>query len=339
MQNIQMICEKILNGPTTQVLNPMIQVDTGFLDILESLTQSTKSNLIELPTIKDSKSEEKIEVSDELIQKVLMDFWISNGSIPIIDKVQITNEELSKIENILKLNYTKQNHMKQNQMIEFSQGDQAIENGTSVNEKEFKLNEMIRLNPEKIVIETSEKNEIQKHFKVLNQPIKLKEIIKNDELNSNNQSIKPEFEILSKDVKLTKLQMSEFKQSIEEMQVVIEQMSKKEDQTIVFKLKPEGLAEIVIKFEQKLGKVVLDISTPNKMVEQLIQKELPNLRDSLKSFQMEVNLNEMSFKNHSDQSQQPKYFQERQVVRVHEEDLIEETIVLVPQSYGFNTYV
>lgn len=334
MQNIQMICEKILNGPTTQVLNPMIQVDTGFLDILASLTQSTESNLVELPTIKDSKSEEKIEVSDELIQKVLMDFWISNGSIPINDKVQITNEELSKIENILKLNHTNQN-----QMIEFSQGDQAIENDTLVNEKVFKLKEMIRLNPEKIVIETSEKNEIQKHFKVLNQPIKLKEIIKNDELNSNNQSIKPEFEILSKDVKLTKLQMSEFKQSIEEMQAVIEQMSKKEDQTIVFKLKPEGLAEIVIKFEQKLGKVVLDISTPNKMVEQLIQKELPNLRDSLKSFQMEVNLNEMSFKNHSDQSQQPKYFQERQVVRVHEEDLIEETIVLVPQSYGFNTYV
>ena len=333
MQNIQMICEKILSGPTTQVLNPMIQVDTGFLDILASLTQSTESNLVELPTIKDSKSEEKVEVTDEMIQKALMHLLISNGSAPINDKVQITNEELSKIENILKLNHTNQN-----QMIEFSQGDQAIENGNLVNEKEFKLNEMISLNPEKIVIETGENNEIQKHYRVLNQPIRLKEIIKNDEFNSINQTIKPEFE-LSKEVKLTNLQMNEFKQSIEEMQAVIEGMSKKEDQTIVFKLKPEGLAEIVIKFEQKLGKVVLDISTPNKMVEQLIQKELPNLRDSLKSFQMEVNLNEMSFKNHSGQSQQPKYFQERQVVQVHEEDLIEETIVLVPQPYGFNTYV
>lgn len=333
MQNIQMICEKILSGPTTQVLNPAIQVDTGFLDILASLTQDTDSNLIELPMMKDSKSEEKVEVTDEMIQKALMHLLISNGSAPINDKVQITNEELSKIENILKLNHTNQN-----QMIEFSQGDQAIENGNLVNEKEFKLNEMIGLNPEKIVIETGENNEIQKHYRVLNQPIRLKEIIKNDEFNSINQTIKPEFE-LSKEVKLTNLQMNEFKQSIEEMQAVIEGMSKKEDQTIVFKLKPEGLAEIVIKFEQKLGKVVLDISTPNKMVEQLIQKELPNLRDSLKSFQMEVNLNEMSFKNHSGQSQQPKYFQERQVVQVHEEDLIEETIVLVPQSYGFNTYV
>ena len=333
MQNIQMICEKILSGPTTQVLNPAIQVDTGFLDILASLTQNTESNLVELPTIKDSKSEEKVEVTDEMIQKALMHLLISNGSAPINDKVQITNEELSKIENILKLNHTNQN-----QMIEFSQGDQAIENGNLVNEKEFKLNEMISLNPEKIVIETGENNEIQKHYRVLNQPIRLKEIIKNDEFNSINQTIKPEFE-LSKEVKLTNLQMNEFKQSIEEMQAVIEGMSKKEDQTIVFKLKPEGLAEIVIKFEQKLGKVVLDISTPNKMVEQLIQKELPNLRDSLKSFQMEVNLNEMSFKNHSGQSQQPKYFQERQVVQVHEEDLIEETIVLVPQPYGFNTYV
>lgn len=334
MQNIQMICEKILSGPTTQVQNPAIQLDTGFLDILASLTQNTESNLIELPVIQDSKSEEKVEVTDEMIQKALMHFWIKNGSGPINDKVQITNEELSKIENILKTRHTNQN-----QMIEFTQSNHEGDNTTLVNENEFKLKEMIHLNPEKIVIETSEKNEIQKHFKVLNQPIKLKEMIKNDELIRFNQTIKPEYELLSKDVKLSNLQMNEFKQSIEEMQAVIEHMSKKEDQTIVFKLKPEGLAEIVIKFEQKLGKVVLDISTPNKMVEQLIHKELPNLRDSLKSFQMEVNLNEMSFKNHSDQSQQKKYFQERPVVRVHEEDLIEETIVLVPQSYGFNTYV
>ena len=333
MQNIQIICEKILNGPTAQSTNPMFQVDTGFLDILATLTQNTDSNLVELPTIKDTESEEKIEMTDEMFQKALIHFWINNGSIPINDKVQITNEELLKIENILKLNHTNQN-----QMIEFTQGEYEVENDTLINEYEFKLKEMIRLNPEKIVIETSEKNEIQKHFKVLNQPVKIKEMIKQDELNSLNQSIKSEFDVFSKDVELSNLQMNEFKQSIEEMQAVIEGMSKKEDQTIVFKLKPEGLAEIVIKFEQKLGKVVLDISTPNKMVEQLIQKELPNLRDSLKTFQMEVNLNEMSFKN-SDQSQQPKYYQERQVFRISEEELIEESIIVVPQSYGFNTYV
>ena len=333
MQNIQIICEKILNGPTAQSTNPMFQVDTGFLDILATLTQNTDSNLVELPTIKDTESEEKIEMTDEMFQKALIHFWINNGSIPINDKVQITNEELLKIESILKLNHTNQN-----QMMEFTQGDYEVENDTLVNQYEFKLKEMIRLNPEKIVIETSEKNEIQKHFKVLNQPVKIKGMIKQDELNSLNQSIKSEFDVFSKDVELTNLQMNEFKQSIEEMQAVIEGMSKKEDQTIVFKLKPEGLAEIVIKFEQKLGKVVLDISTPNKMVEQLIQKELPNLRDSLKTFQMEVNLNEMSFKN-SDQSQQPKYYQERQVFRISEEELIEESIIVVPQSYGFNTYV
>lgn len=333
MQNIQIICEKIRNGPTVQSTNPMFQVDTGFLDILATLTQNTDSNIVELLKTQGSESEEKVELTDEMLQKALIHFWINNGSIPINDKVQITNEELLKIENILKMDHTNQN-----QMIEFTQGDYEVENDTLINEYEFKLKEMIRLNPEKIVIETSEKNEIQKHFKVLNQPIKLKEIIKTDESSSINQSKKPEFEVFSKDFELSNLQMNEFKQSIEEMQAVIEGMSKKEDQTIVFKLKPEGLAEIVIKFEQKLGKVVLDISTPNKMVEQLIQKELPNLRDSLKSFQMEVNLNEMSFKN-SDQSQQPKYYQERQVFRISEEELIEESIIVVPQSYGFNTYV
>lgn len=335
MQNIQTICEKILNGPTTQTHNPLVQVDTGFLDILAALTQNVDSNLVELPMAQESKSEEKTEVTEEMLQKALVYFWINNGSIPINDEAQIINDESTKIENILK-----SNQPNQSQMIEYisTEKDASIDKA-SFNEIEFKLKELIVQLPEKIVIETSEKNEIQKHFKVLNQPVKIKEMIKQDEFNSLSQSIKPEYKVLSNDLELTNLQMSEFKQSIDEMKAVIDGMTKKSDQTIVFKLKPEGLAEIVIKFEQKLGKVVLDISTPNKMVEQLIQKELPNLRDSMKTFQMEVNLNEMSFKNHSDQSQQPKYYQDRQVVRIREEELIEESIVVVPQSYGFNTYV
>lgn len=359
MQNIQVISEKILNGPIKQGHNPILQMDSGFLELLATLTQNSESKFVglpmfqdakktengdlieskfvELPMIQDSKDTENVEVTEDILQKALVHFWVSNGAPPILENLQISNEASLKIENVLK-----SIQLNQNQMIETNQNENRLSTNELpfIKEFELKTNEQNGLLVEKLVIETEDTHEIQKHFKVLSQPLKLKEVIKKEELSNVNQSIKPQFEeLINKDLKLTSSQMNEFKQSIEEMQAVIEQMSKKNDQTIIFKLKPEGLAEIVIKFEQKLGKVVLDISTSNRMVEQLIQKELPNLRDSLKSLQMEVNLNEMSFKHHSDQSQQPKYYQERQVVRFVEEEINEDSIVLVPQSYGFNTYV
>ncbi|GEM_PF-2706035 len=340
MQNIQVICEKILQGPVQQVMSPINQTDTGFMDLLKILTQGTETEEVILANSKISDSNEngvevieqksnvKVDISEENYQQALGYFWINNNLIPTNDESQIPNSSISTVNTTVS----------QSQLIK---SDYLIKDTELISSMKFDLNEaVVSLSPEKFVIETVDKNEIHEHFKILNQTTKLKEVVKNEEAQPINFSVKQDLEVIkSHEIELNDVQMNEFKQSIDEMKGLIEQMSKKEDQTIIFKLKPEGLAEIVIKFEQKLGKVVLDISTPNKVVEQLIQKELPQLRDSLKSFQMEVNLNEMSYKNQSDQSRQPKYYQERQVFELVEEEKMNDEWVFLPKSYGFNTYV
>lgn len=340
MQNIQVICEKILQGPVPQVMNPFIQTETSFMDLLKILTHDTETEEVILANSKISDSNEngvevieqksnvKVDVSEESYQQALGYLWINNNLIPTNDESPIPNCSISTVNT----------SVSQSQLI---RSDYLIKDAELISSMKFDLNEaVVSLSPEKFVIETVDKNEIHEHFKILNQTTKLKEVVKNEEAQPINFSVKQDLEVIkSHEIELNDVQMNEFKQSIDEMKGLIEQMSKKEDQTIIFKLKPEGLAEIVIKFEQKLGKVVLDISTPNKVVEQLIQKELPQLRDSLKSFQMEVNLNEMSYKNQSDQSRQPKYYQERQVLELVEEEKMNEEWVFLPKSYGFNTYV
>jgi len=332
MQNIQVICEKILQGPTQNFINPTIQTDTSFIELLETLTQIRPSEISELPNnIVENGNEEKAETKIELISQALNYFWMNNSINTCGDDHQILDNDQQKMNinvNQLNMNLVKTIALKYDAIQE-------------VNNIEFKMNEeIVSVSQERFVIETVDKNEIQNHFRVLNQATKLKEIVKSDEIVPMNFSLKQSHEVLSKnEIELTDLQMNEFKQSIEEMKGLIEQISKKDDQTMIFKLKPEGLAEIVIKFEQKLGKVVLDISTSNRMVEQLIQKELPQLKDSLKSYQMEVNLNDMNFKNQSGQSQQSKYYQERQVFKLVEEENVDEQWVFIPNAYGFNTYV
>lgn len=328
MQNIQVICEKILQGPMSQVMNPLVQMDTSFMNLLETLTQNIESEELSLINTQTSDgNEEKIEVNEEAILQTLSHFWINNSLNTNFEEVQLPKNTLSNV-----ISTETQNHLVKSEL--------TLENTEIKANVQFELmDEVVSLSSEKFVIETVDKNEIQKHFKILNQT-KLKEVVKNEEVLPINHSIKQSHEVQkNNEIELTDLQMIEFKQSIDEMKGIIEQLSKKDDQTMIFKLKPEGLAEIVIKFEQKLGKVVLDISTSNRMVEQMIQKELPHLRDSLKSYQMEVNLNEMSYKNQPDQSRQPKYYQERQVYELVEDENVPEEWVFVPHSYGFNTYV
>lgn len=262
MQNIQVICEKILQGPVPQVISPINQTDTSFMDLMKILTQGTETEEVILANSKISDSNEngvkvseqesnvKVDVSEENYQQALGYFWINNNLIPTNDESQIPNSSISTVNTTVS----------QSQLIK---SDYLIKDTELISSMKFDLNEaVVSLSPEKFVIETVDKNEIHEHFKILNQTTKLKEVVKNEEAQPINFSVKQDLEVIkSHEIELNDVQMNEFKQSIDEMKGLIEHMSKKEDQTIIFKLKPEGLAEIVIKFEQKLGKVVLDIST------------------------------------------------------------------------------
>ena len=54
---------------------------------------------------------------------------------------------------------------------------------------------------------------------------------------------------------------------------------------------------------------------------------------------MEVNLNEMSFKEKSSQSQHFKPHQNKQVFKVEHDVIVEDEWINTGLSYGFNTYV
>lgn len=336
MQNIQVICEKILSGVSTLNTKPTGQVESVFLDILASM--SSEAEVMNQEVVSEEETvieDESVDVLTTVVSPEVMRLWMAQmPQIPINTDILSTESVPNEVP-VIQLD-----PKQENQVIDIELNENK-NTEVEVQTKEFKLVETTKVFiKEAVVLESVEKNEIETHYKVLSHSVKSKDITKSEESIPMNQIMHKEFEIKNQtEVKLNDLEMSQFKQSIEEMKTTINQMSQKEDQTIVFKLKPEGLAEIVIKFEQKLGKVVLDISTSNRMVEQMIQKELPHLRDSLKSYQMEVNLNEMNFKNHSDHSEKPKYYQERQVFKRVEEESVEDDWVFKPQMLGFNTYV
>jgi hypothetical protein len=106
MQNIQVICEKILQGPVPQVISPINQTDTSFMDLMKILTQGTETEEVILANRKISDSNEngvevseqesnvKVDVSEENYQQALGYFWINNNLIPTNDESQITNRSI-----------------------------------------------------------------------------------------------------------------------------------------------------------------------------------------------------------------------------------------------------
>lgn len=331
MQNLQVMSEMLLKPVQGKANTTQIQsLENVFLEILTMMSETSvdSEKSVEI-THENIPKKQEDTVSNELSQVIsLVQMLIPNQVNQLNPEVKLSEKSITQSD--VKIDVPIQSRTILNNVIH--------ETNVNVEENvEFKLID-IPIN-EKIVIETIKPDEIETHYKVLNQvtPHKVKQ--KREELVQENPTPLLKTFDHTQELKLKDVEYVQFKQSMDEMKSVLEQViQKNDDQTIVFKLKPEGLAEIVIKFESKMGKVVLDISTPNRIVEQLIQKELPVLRENLKSYQIEVNLNEMSYKQSSDQSNQQKYDQQK-IYRLNEEEVIEDEWVYHPQNLGFYTYV
>jgi flagellar hook-length control protein FliK len=369
MVSINQICEKIMAGPNGSCVNASTDINSAFLDILLNMgqTQSDVKDtklmevLVEDPVVVETSTESNLETTEAVeyaLESGIVQMMLSQ-TLPLINDVHVENVVISQVQ-IVNENIVTTDKQSQTQALTKDHGvevfveekpivvqknpqvfKELVQSEIKLDDKPFQKlvqTKQIEMSVEHVSQKASD--EIQKHYKVLNHPLKSKDSIKfEDPLKMNVEGFKqietpPKNEIIQSEVEISK-----FKQSLQEVKISLESMQRKDDETIVFKLKPEGLAEIVIKFEQKLGKVTLDISTSNKVVEQLIQKELPHLRDTLKSYQMEVNLSEMSFKNHSNQSQQSKSNQNVYNQELIQDELVEEEWIRLPEYYGFNTYV
>lgn len=343
MENINQICRKIIQGPQNSQTNGATNAVSGFLEIFASMSQSTEM-LSELPIGANVKQNELIEIPKQ-----------------VETESEISPELLQLLMNQMAV------QMNQSQIVEIVESDQQSVKPITIDRQIPVPIETLPIKPVKtstvdkvaFVVETKENvptelieviketssDEIQKHYKVMNHSLKFKESLKSTEQNAlNTNFIKPTNVHEKEEIVLNDIEINQFKQSIEEMRMNLISTSHKDDETIVFKLKPEGLAEIVVKFEHKFGKVTLDISTSNKIVEQLIQKELPQLKDALKSYQMEVNLNEMGYHDQANQSQQYKshkqmlYQMDENFEQISDEELIHEWIDWSKPN-GLNTYV
>jgi len=343
MENINQICRKIIQGPQNSQTNGTTNVVSGFLEILASMSQSTsmisklpigtnvtQNELIEIPKQVDTES----EISPELLQVLMNQMAVQMNQNQIVETVEseVLNVKMVSIDG----QAPKPVEATPIKLVEPSSVDKVM---FVVETKEY-----VALDNVEVIKETNS-NEIQKHYKVMNHSIKFKESLKSTEQNSlNTNFIKPTNVQEKEEIVLNEVELNQFKQSIEEMRMNLVNTTHKDDETIVFKLKPEGLAEIVVKFEHKFGKVTLDISTSNRIVEQLIQKELPQLKDALKSYQMEVNLNEMGYHDQANQSQQYKshrqtlYQMDDSFEQISDEELIHEWIDWSKPN-GLNTYV
>jgi len=343
MENINQICRKIIQGPQNSQTNGTTNVVSGFLEILASMSQSTsmiselpigtnvtQNELIEIPKQVETES----EISPELLQVLMNQMAVQMNQNQIVETVEseVQNVKIVSIDGQIPIPI----ETTPIKLVEPSSVDKVM---FVVETKESVATEIVE------VIKETNSNEIQKHYKVMNHSIKFKESLKSTEQNSlNTNLIKPTNVHEKEEIVLNEVESNQFKQSIEEMRMNLVNTTHKDDETIVFKLKPEGLAEIVVKFEHKFGKVTLDISTSNRIVEQLIQKELPQLKDALKSYQMEVNLNEMGYHDQANQSQQYKshkhtlYQMDDSFEQISDEELIHEWIDWSKPN-GLNTYV
>ena len=75
---------------------------------------------------------------------------------------------------------------------------------------------------------------------------------------------------------------------LNEITSIIKQHDQSKDGTYTLKLKPEGIGEIVIKFEQKENTFKLSLHSPNPEVHNLFEKVLPELKNQMQDIQWEV---------------------------------------------------
>ena len=94
---------------------------------------------------------------------------------------------------------------------------------------------------------------------------------------------------------------------LNEITSIIKQHDQSKDGTYTLKLKPEGIGEIVIKFEQKENTFKLTLHSPHPEVHNLFEKVLPELKNQMQDIQWEVQYGHGDAQKHEQQFHQHKH--------------------------------
>jgi len=100
---------------------------------------------------------------------------------------------------------------------------------------------------------------------------------------------------------------------LNEITSIITQHDQSKDGTYTLKLKPEGIGEIVIKFEQKENTFKLTLNSPHPEVHNLFEKVLPELKNQMQDIQWEVQYGHGDAQKHEQAFQQKRKFKQEDV--------------------------
>lgn len=93
---------------------------------------------------------------------------------------------------------------------------------------------------------------------------------------------------------------------LNELVSIVKRHDQSKDGTYTLKLKPEGIGEIVIKFEQKENSFKLTLNSPHAEVHRLFEKVLPELKNQMQDIQWEIQYGQSDARKHEQPYQQHK---------------------------------
>lgn len=280
-------------SPTTVVNNDF----QAFLMELFKAVETEAENPVVMSTeenpliMQEVESSEKETTETEMAQILATHpHWIN----PIIPKVDIpVVVENNTVPQVIKATQQIPNQLPIQQEVK-----QIVEVQTKEVTKEFvQMIKTIQRDIQKVEFEP-ETQEAKLHFERLRKP--MVQIIQ-----AENTQTKIPLETKTVD-KVILPQIERASIDLNEITSIIKQHDQSKDGTYTLKLKPEGIGEIVIKFEQKANTFKLTLHSPHPEVHNLFEKVLPDLKHQMQDIQWEVQYGHGDAQKHEQQFQQHK---------------------------------
>ncbi len=290
----------VQSSPTTVVNNDF---QAFLMELFKAVETETKIPVV-LSTEEHSLITQEIESSEtestetEMIQILAtLPHWL-NPNIPKVDIPVIV--ENNAVQKVIKATQQTPIQLPIQQVVE-----QAVEVQTKEVTKEFvQMIKTIQGDIQKVEFEP-ETQEAKLHFERLRKP--MVQIVQ-----AENTQTKIPMETRTVD-KVVLPQIERASIDLNEITSIITQHDQSKDGTYTLKLKPEGIGEIVIKFEQKENTFKLTLNSPHPEVHNLFEKVLPELKNQMQDIQWEVQYGHGDAQKHEQAFQQKRKFKQEDV--------------------------
>lgn len=283
----------VQSSPTTLVNNDF---QAFLMELFKAVETEAENPVVisaeEIPLIKqDVESSEKEFTETEVVEILAtLPYWINPNNPKVVMPVDLESNRVQTNPNVVQM---------EQKLIPIQQEvKQIIEVHTKEVTKEFvQMIKTIQGDIQKVEFEP-ETQEAKLHFERLRKPM-----IQIVQTENTQTKIPVEVRTVEK-VVLPQIERASI--DLNEITSIIKQHDQSKDGTYTLKLKPEGIGEIVIKFEQKENTFKLTLHSPHSEVHNLFEKVLPELKHQMQDIQWEVQYGHGDAQKHEQQFQQHK---------------------------------